>query len=604
VAWAEPNWVVRSAAVPNDPLFGQQWALRNTGQRVRLQTGTPFADIAAGRAWDLITSTPVTVAVVDSGVAHDHPDLAANMVPGRDFVEDDVDPYDAYGHGTHVAGIIGAVGGNGLGTAGVAWNVRLMPLRVLDDSGNGFASDVAAAFAHAAQAGARIVNASFSTSTPSEAISRAIASAPNVLFVTAAGNGSRDLDRGATGAWPCSTPHPNVVCVGATDHADRPAEFSNVGSASVDLFAPGTSVLSTYAGERQVFGDEFEDAVADGWTLGAGWVVSPAWSATGTYGLLSERGTGGACAPTCAVQLPGSYALGYEESCTVDFGYDLRGAAAREVLAVEARPVGGSRWAQVGSVDAGSSGYTSIGVERGPGRHELRLLREGPSGTVGGAMAVDDVAVRCRETARPATGYSFLSGTSMAAPMVAGAAALVAGRDPSADIARIKGALLAGVAPVPALSGLAVTGGRLDTAAALAGVTPVPAPAPALVQPAPPVAAAAPVAPPRPPVAPRDATPAVRALHGARPRLERRAGRTVVRLRAAVRARVGVKIDRVVRRRPVVLRRVRTLRPRLVRAGIQRLRLPSLAPGRYRVVVTTVGGERVTRHVLWLIVRR
>jgi hypothetical protein len=77
-----------------------------------------------------------------------------------------------------------------------------------------------------------------------------------------------------------------------------------------------------------------------------------------------------------------------------------------------------------------------------------------------------------------------------------------------------------------------------------------------------------------------------------------------VRVRAAVRARVGVKIDRVVRRRPVVLRRVRTLRPRLVRAGIQRLRLPSLAPGRYRVVVTTVGGERMTRHVLWLRVRR
>src|SRR4051794_12862550 len=268
VVYAEPDAPVHATAT--DARFGEQWALRNTGQRVLGQTGLADADIDAPDAWSLGASgLGVTVAVVDTGIALTHPELAGRIAtnPGEtgggketnlidddhdgfvddwrgwDFVAGDNVPADANGHGTHVSGTIAAPQ-DAVGVAGVAPEARILPLRVLDANGSGSGSAVASAFDLAGKLGIPVVNASLGSSGLSTAQRTAINLHPNTLYVVAAGNDGHDND--ATPTYPCAIPAPNVVCVGATDNRDARAGFSNVGATSVDLFAPGVSILSTY----------------------------------------------------------------------------------------------------------------------------------------------------------------------------------------------------------------------------------------------------------------------------------------------------------------------------------------------------------------------
>jgi thermitase len=241
VAWAEPN---RPRHVTAERLGGLLWGLQNTGQSVWWQRGTPDADIDAPEAWALSRGAGVTVGVVDTGIDLGHPDLLGHIVAGYDFVEDDDQAQDGFGHGTHVAGTIAAAE-NGIGVVGVAPDALVMPLRVLDSSGSGNSSDVASAFAYAGARGVRIVNASLGSSQPSMAERQAIRDYPGTLFVVAAGNRGADND-GASREYPCTYDEPNVLCVGATDSSDDPASFSNYGATTVDLFAPGAITVSTY----------------------------------------------------------------------------------------------------------------------------------------------------------------------------------------------------------------------------------------------------------------------------------------------------------------------------------------------------------------------
>jgi subtilisin family serine protease len=263
VRFVEPNYVVRASRLPNDSAFNRLWGLRNDGQL----GGKPGADINAPGAWDLATGGPVTVAVVDTGVEGDHPDLAENMwtnptesqnglddgdpnglvddLGGADFLNGDSDPSDESGHGTHVAGIIGARGDNGTGIVGVNWSVRLMALKFMNEHGEGSTSDAAQAIDYAVDAGAKVINASWGGPTFSQALYEAVARAADhdVLFVAAAGNQGENADHSPE--YPAAFELPNVISVAASDVRDSLLDFSNYGAKSVDLAAPGDEIYST-----------------------------------------------------------------------------------------------------------------------------------------------------------------------------------------------------------------------------------------------------------------------------------------------------------------------------------------------------------------------
>ncbi|HEV2873728.1 MAG TPA: S8 family peptidase, partial [Thermoleophilaceae bacterium] len=277
VLYAEPNAVRRASLRPDDLHYSLLWGMENTGQGIRGVAGSADADTDAGDAWDTGIGGGVAVAVIDSGVDRDHPDLAPNAwrnpgesgsgresngldddLNGRvddwrgwDFVAGDGDPADENGHGTHVAGTIAARRGNGIGVAGMADGSRLMALRVLDAEGSGSVASVILAYAYAARAGAKVVNLSLGSSVSSRAESDAIEALPDMLFVAAAGNGGEDGigdDNDLDPEYPCAYPLPNVLCVAASDNRDRLAPFSNFGDLAVDLAAPGVDIVSTVPG--------------------------------------------------------------------------------------------------------------------------------------------------------------------------------------------------------------------------------------------------------------------------------------------------------------------------------------------------------------------
>ncbi|MGE5587577.1 MAG: S8 family serine peptidase, partial [Clostridia bacterium] len=218
--------------VPNDPYYPRQWG--------------PEA-MSLPYAWDFTTgSSSVVVAVLDTGVQTDHPDLAGHITAGYDFYNRTTYVTDANGHGTHVAGIIGALTNNGVGMAGINWNVRIMPLKVADDSGSGYLdlSMIIEALRYAADHGANVVNMSFqigdATTGEDPFMDQAIQYAYNkgVTMVAAAGN-----DGEPWVAYPARDPR--VIAVGAVGPDLIRATWSNYGG-EVDVVAPGADILSTW----------------------------------------------------------------------------------------------------------------------------------------------------------------------------------------------------------------------------------------------------------------------------------------------------------------------------------------------------------------------
>lgn len=235
--------VFASTTSGTDPLWGDLWALQNTG---RTKGAVAGADIDARTAWAITRGAGQTVAIVDSGVASTHADLVGqlDLANAYDYIDRDTVPQDGNGHGTHVTGTVVASADNGIGVAGVAPGARVLPLRVMNSTGQGLVSDVVQAFDRAGRLGVRVVNASLGATTPSKTLRDVVAAYPDTLFVAAAGNDGKNADAAPT--YPCALPVANVVCVGATDAADAPAAFSNFGATTVDLHAPGVKILSTW----------------------------------------------------------------------------------------------------------------------------------------------------------------------------------------------------------------------------------------------------------------------------------------------------------------------------------------------------------------------
>ncbi|HOD70986.1 MAG: Thermophilic serine proteinase precursor [Deltaproteobacteria bacterium ADurb.BinA179] len=241
VEYIEPNYVIEAEIIPNDwPYDPAIWS------------GVDFPG-----AWDLIeadgSGIPVTIAVIDSGVDAAHPDLAGILTTGRDFVNNDAIPEDDAGHGTRVCGIIAALGNNGFGVAGAAWNVdiEIMPLKFMkvnDGKTTGNLADAVNAIYHAVDNGADMINASWGFYSYSHSLADAIryAESRGVMFVCSAGNKGQDND--VNDHYPSNYPFENVIAVAAMNSVGEIASFSNYGLETVDIAAPGVGIRTTDTG--------------------------------------------------------------------------------------------------------------------------------------------------------------------------------------------------------------------------------------------------------------------------------------------------------------------------------------------------------------------
>jgi hypothetical protein len=283
-----PNSILRADATPNDARYLELWGLNNTGQEGRKNdrdppVGVVDADIDAAEAWDTTNGARnIVVAIIDTGIAYTHPDLASNIwtnsreiagnrrdddangfvddVHGYNFAGNHGDPYDDHGHGTHVAGTIGAIGNNSIGVAGISQNVQLMALKFLNQSARGTTFNAVRAINYATMmqnrgVNVRITNNSWGGGPFDQQLRGAIATSGSagVMFVAAAGNDGDNND--SFPFYPASYDLSNIISVAATDRRDNLATFSNFGNTSVDLAAPGVAILSTIPPNEYAFFD-------------------------------------------------------------------------------------------------------------------------------------------------------------------------------------------------------------------------------------------------------------------------------------------------------------------------------------------------------------
>jgi len=496
VETAQPNYIYRATAIPNDPQYGQLWAFKNIGQTIASGTylpnsGTPGADINIEKAWDQITDCGNTVvAVVDSGINYDQEDLTDNMWNGGltfpkhgfDFVDNDNDPMDLNGHGTHVAGIIGATGNNAIGVTGVCWKASIMAVRVLDAQGVGTTATLEQGINFAVNNGAKVINMSIGGAGGFDPLfSAAItnAQAKDVVVIVAAGNETNDNDVIGNARYPCNFTQPNLICVAALDQNYALASFSNWGATSVDVGAPGTNILSAWAGAHATITDSFNSGgILDWLTSGGGWaysaltlagspidaLVNPATFPTGAYSNNADNrvyktfNLSGANAATLrffaqfSIQ-PGDFlSVGYRNGVDDPFAGG-----------VQLDSISGFTGGLVGPLSYDLSPCISVACAVG-----FQLLTD---------ASVTDQGVRILffgiETLQlNNNSYNTVAGTSMVTAEVAGLAAMLRAYNPKFTYADVVNAIKNAGRPVLALSGKTTTGKAIDVMSSLAYINP------------------------------------------------------------------------------------------------------------------------------------
>jgi subtilisin family serine protease len=503
VEYAQPNYIYHTMAVPNDPDYNQPWAAKNTGQTIITGTysggvrGTSGDDMNLEAAWNVQTDcSSVIVAVVDSGVNYNSTDLVANMwnggvaapLHGWNFVSPvsggTSDPMDYFGHGTHVAGIIGAVGNNSTGTTGVCWKASIMAVRVLDATGSGSTTNIIQGIDFAINNGAKIINMSLGGNSPfnqafSDAISRAQSS--GVLVVVAAGNEKTNND--TTANYPCNFPQANLLCVAALDQNYALANFSNWGASNVHLAAPGTNIRSTYAGivtkivEPLTSGWSGNSSTATGgWgyytiaATSAGLIANPntAWGTrfynAGTddraYKTFDLSGMAGADLVTLAV----SVAINVKNLDYFRGSFNAAGGdpfqSGTPIFNATAMKTNNATVSAGLDITGCISATCSIGAQ----------LLSAPTSTGDIGVAIEHLSIQ--SIALNSSTYNTFSGTSMATPEVAGVAALVWAHNPLFTFDRVIHAIYQGGRSILSLTGKTITGKAVDAMGALSYIAP------------------------------------------------------------------------------------------------------------------------------------
>lgn len=468
VEYAEPNYIYHIATTPNDTHFDKQWALENTGQTVNEESGSVDADIDATEAWDISTgNSDVVVAVIDSGVDYNHPDLSANIwinpgeiagngidddgngkvddVRGWDFVDSDNDPMDYNDHGTHVAGIIAAIGNNNTGVAGVAWSAKIMALRGLDTEGYGYTSDLIEAIDYASNNGADVINISWGGEDYSQALKDTIDSSP-ALIICSAGNESMNID--VNPLYPSSYDSSNIISVAASDQNDNLTNFSNYGPVSVDLAAPGENIYSSVPAREVIWSDNFDNGNMNGWTTGGTnntWGVTASTYSTPSYSLAVNPYGFYKNDTDSWIKSP-SIDLSSQKGARLDFNINGESESYYDVLYVQVSS-DGRNWMDCDVITGTSQGnwiYYSIDLKdyEGESTVYIRFRFESDSLYNYKGFYIDDINVSSFSTSFIGTEYRFMDGTSMAAPYVSGAASLIKSIAPERSANQIKAAIM------------------------------------------------------------------------------------------------------------------------------------------------------------------
>lgn len=490
VEYAQPDYIYHALAVPVDPEYGRLWAAKNTGQTVAggsyatNNPGTAGNDMNLEPAWNLKTDCrSVLVAVVDSGVNYNSTDLADNMWTGtnhgQNFASDAMtgpgsDPMDLNGHGTHVAGIIGAAGNNGIAGTGVCWQANIMAVRVLDATGSGTTSSIISGINYAVANSAKIINMSLGGTTFDQLYSDAITAArtAGVLVVVAAGNDG--VNNETTPHYPCNFTQANLICVAALDQNYDLATFSNFGATSVDVGAPGTNIYSTWAGTSTVaYTDITSGFTGAGWTANAGWgagssglLVDPAgmWNVTKYTQNANDR-------VYKTFNLAGVNAAYVEAYLSINvingdyFKFNYKntggdpftgGTTAASITNWHDEDGTGSLYAS-GKINITPciSATCTVGFQ----------LTSAPASITDIGVAIS--TLRITTMTNTTNSYNTIDGTSMATPEVAGVAALVWAYNPAYTYTDVANAIKNGGRTTTSLNGKSTTGKAVDALGAL-----------------------------------------------------------------------------------------------------------------------------------------
>ena len=522
---ASPNYFRRADSTPNDPSFSVLWGLHNTGQ----SGGTIDADVDAPEAWDITTGSKWSIVVViDTGVAYDHEDLAANMwtnpgeiagngvdddgngyvddVYGIDTVNNDSNPMDDAGHGSHCAGTIAATGNNSKGITGVNWTARIMALKFLSSLGSGTDGDAIEAISYVIDQkkyhGQNVVaiNASWGGGDNNPLLSDVIQAAGDagIVFCASAGNDAEDTD--ALPHYPSSYPLDNIISVASTTRTDALSSFSNYGLTSVDLGAPGSSIYSTVSyfdpAAANIFFDNMESGFGN-WSTGGtnnSWAISSNLETFPTSWGTKSFGTPPSGSSFLSDSPGVNYLAGTDSWVGVNSDIDLSGHAGEPVyFSLSSAFVCDFWWGETAKVEISANsgttwttlfnlsdwyynwvywGFASDAVtipeayKTAHFRFRFHFTANGTDDQVDNGDAgwvIDDVGIGTNLVKE----YATYSGTSMATPHVAGAVALLAAKFPTESVAGRKDRILNNIDELPALDNMTVTGGRLNVYKAL-----------------------------------------------------------------------------------------------------------------------------------------